>query len=689
LHILSKATLPGVIAIELLLLTCAWAQQANTSQWVRKSSTLGELPVPGTSREQTGDLVAHLDPKSPATDFVISARVTAPALVWYRRGPNGWSRYVIEKGFFPIEAGGAAYDIDGDGDLDVVFGEDYQGNHLYWWENPSPNFNPDVPWKRHLIKEGGATQHHDQIFADFEGLGKAQLVFWNQGAQTLFLAEIPADPRHTEPWPFTAIFSGNAGEGNNNAARYAEGLDAYDIDGDGRVDLLAGNYWFKYLGNHKFKPIKVGIIGGRIRAGRFKPGKYPQIVIAPGDGSGPLMMYECADGDDPTNSASWKGHRLLDRDMIHGHTLEVADIDGDGNLDILAAEQGKWTTEPATLDNPDATAWILYGDGKGNFRTTVLDHGEGWHDGKIADFDGDGDLDLLQKPYAWDAPRVDVWLNKGTGAVRPWKQGMASTYKVAPFQEPIGMELWTYRRELERDLPGTLTAIRKLGTREIETSSFYGHSASDFRKILDNSGLTCLGIVVSYDRLKQDPDGVISDAKTVGATYVVTSDIPHNDTLTAAETHTAATDFNTWGEKLRNQGLRFAYHPHGFEFVHTPTGTLFDDLATATSPEFVTFELDTFWFSHGGADPARFLEKYPARFSLMHLKDIAPGTKPDLTGSAPDTASVMLGQGTLHWDEILRSARSAGITKYLIEDESPDAAKQVPGSINYLHHIQF
>jgi hypothetical protein len=384
--------------------------------WVRKSSSRGELPMPGMSREQTGDLVAHLDSDSLAMDFVLSFRVVGPALVWYRHAQHGWDRFVIEKEFLTIEAGGAAYDIDGDGDLDIVFGSDWQGNKLWWWENPYPKIDPNVSWKRHVIKNSGANQHHDQVFADFKGLGRAQLAFWNQGSKTIFLAKIPDDPRHTEPWPYQPIFSGNAGEGAQGAAFYAEGMDAYDVDGDGRVDLLAGNYWFKYEANDTFKPIKVGPIGGRIKAGKFKPGKYPQIVIGPGDGSGPLTMYECT--GDPTDSAAWKGHKLLDRDLIHGHTLDVADIDGDGNLDILAAEQGKWTRGPAPLDNPNASAFILYGDGHGNFRTVQIDKGEGWHDGKIADFDGDGDMDLLQKPYAWSAPRVDLWLNGGTGKMK-------------------------------------------------------------------------------------------------------------------------------------------------------------------------------------------------------------------------------------------------------------------------------
>ena len=71
-------------------------------------------------------------------------------------------------------------------------------------------------------------------------------------------------------------------------------------------------------------------------------------------------------------------------------------------------------------------SWILYGDGKGGFRTPLLARGQGWHDSKIADLDGDGDLDILQHPYAWNAPRIDVWLQSGTGQVRSW------TPKVAP-----------------------------------------------------------------------------------------------------------------------------------------------------------------------------------------------------------------------------------------------------------------
>ena len=659
-------------------------------QWQRESSTNGALPVPSTSREQTGVAVGRLDKDSPATDFVLSFRVVGPALVWYRRLPDkSWGRYIVEKDFLSLEAGGVCFDVDGDGNEDIVFGGDWQSNQLWWWENPYPNYDPAVPWKRHIIKDSGATQHHDMIFADPKGTGRPQLIFWNQGAKTIFMAEIPNDPRTSGPWEPLPIFVGHAGEGVHGAALYAEGLFACDIDGDGRLDLLAGNFWLRNEGNGKFTPIKIAEIGGRIRAGKLKPGKYPQVVIAPGDGSGPLMMYECADRADPAAPGAWIGRNLLDRDLIHGHSLELADIDGDGNLDIVTGEQGKWTTEANILDNPQATAWILYGDGQGNFRPTVLAAGEGWHDTKVADFDGDGDLDLLQKPYAWSAPRVDVWLNNGTGNVKSWNPVVASSVPREAFATPVGMELWTYRRELKKDLPGTLANIRGLGFKDVETATFYGHTAAEFHTLLQQNGLTCSSLIVEYERLQQDLPGVIQEAKTLGATYVVASWIPHAADFTQDEVHSAAQLFNVWGKNLKDADLQFGYHPHGYEFVHTPKDTLLDVLAAQTDPVYVTFELDTFWFAQAGADPVCYMERYPSRFALMHLKDLGKGTKKNHTGAAPDESSVALGQGELDWPAILRQAKRIGIRRYYIEDESPQAAQQVPQTQAYLSKIVY
>ncbi|MHB1034337.1 MAG: FG-GAP repeat domain-containing protein [Pirellulales bacterium] len=389
-------------------LACATgAIAAPAVVWRNLSSKRGDLPAPpGGSLQQTGAVLGDFDGDG-RKDFILSFRQKPPALVWYRRTATDWDAYVIEKDYLTIEAGGAVADIDGDGDLDVVFGGDWQSNEVWWWENPSPQFDKETSWKRHVIKSGGRNQHHDQAFGDFLGVGRPQLAFWNQQAKTLFLAEIPARPRQAGPWPTSEVVSGTSA----GSTPYTEGMSAFDVDGDGKVDLLAYNAWFKYTGGKTFKPIKLANEGGLIFAGHFKPGKVAQIVISPGDGVGPLRWYECT--GDPENPRNWRGHDLLDRPIVHGHSLQLGDINGDGHLDIFAAEMAKWHETQPQPDHPDATAWVFYGDGQGSFTRTEVVRGHGWHEARLGDLDGDGDLDLLNKPYTWDTPRVDVWLNEG------------------------------------------------------------------------------------------------------------------------------------------------------------------------------------------------------------------------------------------------------------------------------------
>ena len=375
-------------------------------RWQHLSSSRGELPVPGTSTQQTGALVADLDGDG-LNDFVLSFRQVAPALVWYRRVQNGWTRHVLEPDLLTVEAGGAARDIDGDGDLDLVFGGDWQSSDVWWWENPGRQRGIESRWARHVVKSGGATQHHDQVFGDFLQTGRPQLAFWNQNAKAILLATVPADPRHAASWDAVTIFEGAAGE---PGGLYPEGMDAADVDGDGHVDLLAGNAWFKRENGTTFRPIRIAPIGGRIAAGQLVEGGPPEIVIAPGDGIGPLRWYSC-DGR-PDDPASWHGHDLIQGDVVHGHSLALGDVDGDDHLDIFAAEMAKWKEAAAVPDNPEARAWIFYGDGRGHFDTVEFAHGMGFHETRLADLDGDGRLDVLQKPYNWNAPRVDVWLNR-------------------------------------------------------------------------------------------------------------------------------------------------------------------------------------------------------------------------------------------------------------------------------------
>ena len=113
--------------------------RAGDPEWKHLSSKNGDLPVPGKSTQQTAALVADLD-RSGKNGFVLAFREVGPALVWYRPTGKGWDRIVIEPEYLTVEAGGAVYDIDGDGWPDLVFGGDYKSNCVWWWRNPGKDW---------------------------------------------------------------------------------------------------------------------------------------------------------------------------------------------------------------------------------------------------------------------------------------------------------------------------------------------------------------------------------------------------------------------------------------------------------------------------------------------------------------------------------------------------------------------
>jgi sugar phosphate isomerase/epimerase len=663
-----------LFSLTALTTTGLWA--ATDPVWRNLSSKRGELPAPpGGSFQQTGDVVADFDGDG-VNDFILSFRQKPPALVWYRRTATGWAPYVIEKDHLSIEAGGAVCDIDGDGDLDVVFGGDSSSNEVWWWENPAPNFDANVPWKRHQIKKGGRNQHHDQVFGDFLGTGKPQLAFWNQGAKTLYLAEIPDNPHVAELWPLTEIVSGTS----SGSTPYTEGMSAFDVDGDGKVDLLAYNTWYKHTGGKNFKPIKLADEGGLIFAGYFKPTKVAQIVISPGDGVGPLRWFECT--GDPEDPKAWAGHDLIDRPVVHGHSLQLGDINRDGHLDIFVGEMAKWSENQPQRNHPEATAWAFYGDGQGHFTKTEIIVGHGWHEARLRDLDGDGDLDLLNKPYNWDTPRVDVWLNNGT---RTGAKGVGTSRS---FGGPVGLQLYSLRDILGQNVGLGLQYARDFGFREVELAGTYGVAPEKFREQLQRFGLKPVSAIFDNNLFAKEPEKIVAEAKALGLQYVGTAGIPRRGQLTEEECRQAAAAFNRAGEIMAKNGLKFFYHNHGFEFVPHAEGTLFDLLVAETKPEFVSFELDIFWTVHPGQDPVKLLQKYPNRWALMHVKDIRKGTKTGLlTGSEDVRNDVTIGSGQINIPATLREAERLGIKHFFIEDESPISIQQIPQSLRYLESL--
>ncbi len=392
-----------------------YGQTYDTANWKHLSTANGDLELPFQGEEQTSSLVVDID-NDGIPEIFITERTGAPSVVMYKWNGDTWDRYIIDNDPLRIEAGSTSWDITGNGFTDIVFGGDGGSNEVWWWENPYPSLDKNTPWKRRSIKKNGMRKQHDQLFGDFTGKGRGELVFWNQRANALMMAEIPEDVYAAESWDYYPIYSysGDSEMLQHGHEHYPswkrinehEGLAKADIDGDGLDDIVGAGYWFKYKGDGTFMPniIDPQYTFSRVAVGQLVEGGRPEVVMAPGDGKAPLIMYEWRSKG--RNEGTWFPRIILE-ELWNAHTLEIADFNGDGHADIFVAEMR------ISGENPDATMRLLLGDGTGNFQDYVISTGFGNHESRMVDLNGNGLYDIVGKPYNWKAPRLDIFINKG------------------------------------------------------------------------------------------------------------------------------------------------------------------------------------------------------------------------------------------------------------------------------------
>ncbi|MGN6639138.1 MAG: sugar phosphate isomerase/epimerase family protein [Mucilaginibacter sp.] len=255
------------------------------------------------------------------------------------------------------------------------------------------------------------------------------------------------------------------------------------------------------------------------------------------------------------------------------------------------------------------------------------------------------------------------------------------------FTSPIGIQAYTYRNSFPVSVAATLDTIKTLGITEMEGPNPKNVSPEDFKKMLDERGISMPSIGADYTALIKDPKQFIKTAKLFGAKYIMVAWIPHGNTFTIDDARKAVDDFNRVGKILKENDITLCYHDHGYEFGPYGDGTLFDYIVKYTNPKYVSFEMDMLWTFHGGADPAKLLYKYKGRWKLMHLKDIRKGVANDLTGGTDTRNDVALGTGQINVPEVLKAAKAVGIRHYFIEDESPNHAAQIPVTIAYLRSL--
>ncbi len=255
---------------------------------------------------------------------------------------------------------------------------------------------------------------------------------------------------------------------------------------------------------------------------------------------------------------------------------------------------------------------------------------------------------------------------------------------------PIGAQLYSFREQAKRDPIAMMATARGFGITDVETAGLYGMPVAQLAEALRNAGLHASSMHASYDDFKKTPETVIANARAVGAKYVGLAWYPHTGAFTETDARRAIADFNQFGSAMKDAGLVFFYHNHGYEPVPYGSGTLLDLIIRETDPSLVSFELDVLWAWLPGVDPAAIIRKYPGRFKLMHIKDMKPGVaRGSLTGGLAADLQAVIGQGQVNWTELLKAAERDGLEHYYLEDETPDPLTNVPKSIVYLEGLRY
>ncbi len=234
----------------------------------------------------------------------------------------------------------------------------------------------------------------------------------------------------------------------------------------------------------------------------------------------------------------------------------------------------------------------------------------------------------------------------------------------------------------EKDWKSILSQTAAFGYTEIETGNFLGESAKSFLNFCNDTGLKPIaggiGMTDDTDELNRGLDKLNELELQYAINYwpwFVGSPFSLDDCKKSVET------LNKNGEICKSRGLTLCWHNHDHEFVPMETGLPFDYMMDNTDSELVKCELDIYWTQKGGADPVQTLKKYPGRYPILHVKDMAPGEEQDF--ECP-------GKGIIEWESVFAESTKQNIQHYFVEkDGAVDGLGCLESAAEFLKNIRF
>lgn len=259
-----------------------------------------------------------------------------------------------------------------------------------------------------------------------------------------------------------------------------------------------------------------------------------------------------------------------------------------------------------------------------------------------------------------------------------------------PYGIPVGLQLYTVRRQMDKDFAGTLRKVASVGYTQVQFSGFHNQPVPQIKKLIDEIGLKTAAGHFAYDLLKSNLSQVTDDAHTLGMDYVVLSSAPEFYRHSLDGYKRAVEFFNKTGEGCNKAGLHFGYHTHNLDFEKFGNVIAFDLMLQKTDPALVCFELDCFWVTRAGYDPVAYMNKYPGRFPVLHIKDERKHYPPTATGRTPSEAFAPVGKGIIDWKRIFKAAPKGGLKRYYVEQDETELPvfEAIKISYDYLHNLK-